>query len=187
MKDAGAFLDEVRRSCDAAGVRLRLEPRALTRTKDLGEFDDSKKILRVATCDPEWWTTLAHEYSHLCQWAEGDPTWESESTEDAKFDAWLAGKRKFPPAELRRIVRVIQRCELDAERRAIQWIRTYHLTDDLVRYARAGNFHIWQYEHARKTGRWIEATPALIAAMPDRLMRKNQIGKPPADFGFPAP
>lgn len=183
-KDALAFLDLVRQSCKDAGVRFYLEPRELLRERDFGVFDNVKRTLRVAGAGPDWWATLAHEFAHLCQWVEADPTWKHEDAE-GDFDAWFAGKKKIEPRELVRITRAIQRCELDAERRSIRFIRDYRL-GDVGHAIKRANFHVWQYEIARRTEKWVEAKPELEAAMPDELMRANEIGKPPVGFGLPA-
>lgn len=189
MKTATPFLAYAQNRCEAAGVELCLLPRQFTRDGDLGVFDDEKKRITVCVRNTEWLTTLAHELGHLDQWSANSDVWraamKAKVAEDAyeDFDLWLSGRTAFSTREIRGVVRRIQRCELDAERRALRLIRTFGL-DDPKAYARVANFHVWQYEAARRLGIWVEASPALTAAMPDRLMRVAAVGDLPVGFGF---
>jgi hypothetical protein len=183
-RDALAFLDYVRAACDKAGVQLRLEARYYTRAGDSGWFDDEKKILLVCVNDADWLTILAHEFSHLSQWTEKSPLYKEESEDQEDFEAWLAGTKRISKPKLIHVVRNIQRCELDAERRTVRLIKQFHLTTDIKKYIQVANFYIWQYEAARKFGRWVELHDDLSAKMPTTLMPKSQIGKLPVDFGM---
>lgn len=182
-RDASPFLEHAQKRCAAVDVRLVLLSRQWTTAGDSGEFDDKRRRLVVCVNDGNWLTTLAHELGHLEQWASGSALFKSDDKSDEDFDAWLHGKRIMSTRTLQRITRKIQRCELDAERRAVRYIRQFDLRDDVPSYIRAANFYVWQYEAARRLGRWVEATDARVAHMPDRLMRVADIGKPPADFG----
>jgi hypothetical protein len=180
MKSITPFLEHVQKRCADYGVSLVLVPRALTRAGDLGEFDDKKKRLVVCVNDAHWLTTLAHEDAHLGQWIDG--SFGDDGAYEA-FDAWLGGRLKPTARGLLSTVRTIQRCELDAERRALRTIRRFGIAD-AKEYARTANFHVWQYEASRKLGRWIESSPARVQTMPDRLMRVADIGRLPEGFGL---
>lgn len=182
-RDASPFLEHAQKRCAAVDVRLVLLSRQWTTAGDSGEFDDKKRRLVVCVNDQHWLTTLAHELGHLEQWASGSELFRSDDTSDEDFDAWLRGDRLMSARSLRGITRKIQRCELDAERRAVRYIRKFDLCADVPGYIRAANFHVWQYEAARRLGRWVEASDARVAHMPDRLMRVTDLGRPPADFG----
>ena len=183
MKSITPFLEHAQKRCGDYGVSLVLVPRRTTKFGDYGEFDDEKKRVVVCVNDPGWLTTLAHELGHMDQWIEGSAEWAAVRDYDyTDFDSWYRGQ-KLSPQALQRLVRRIQRCELDAERRGLRLIRRFGLADPKV-YAQGANFHVWQYEAARRFGRWVEAPAKHSAEIPDRLMRFSDIGKLPAGYGL---
>lgn len=176
-----AFLDFVRGECAYAGVRLDLVPKARTRAGDLGSFDGETRVLRVCVGAPDWLCLLAHETAHLRQWRER-PAFFDAADVDA-FEGWCEGRRRLKPHRLLEITRAIQRLELDAERRAVRLIRKFRLTDDVASYARGACLYVWNYEVARRIGRWPRYGARLDevrAAMPVRLIPQTLVGKPPA-------
>lgn len=185
MKSAVGFLNYVQARCAQAGIEFVLSPTKMTRDGDIGVFDDVKKRLTVCAAREDWLTTVAHECAHMDQWFEAAKVWTSCREDDwLSYDAWLAGKQRVTPRALVGITRRIQRVELDAERRALHMIREHGLAADVPAYVRAANHGVWQYEVARRLGRWPDPHPEAIKLMPDRLMRVSEIGSPPADFGL---
>lgn len=187
MKSVTPFLEYAQKRCGDYGVSLVLVPRRTTKFGDYGEFDDVKKRMVVCVNDPGWLTTLAHELGHMDQWLENTPAWagaaSAESDAYTAFDDWIVRGKKTAGPALQSLVRRIQRCELDAERRALRLIRKYGLADPKA-YAQVANFHVWQYEAARRFGRWVVAPVEYSSEIPDRLMRIADIGKLPAGYGL---
>lgn len=187
MKSITPFLEHAQKRCGDYGVSLVLVPRRTTKFGDYGEFDDEKKRVVVCVNDPGWLTTLAHELGHMDQWIENSPEWQAVCGVGAdaydEFDAWYTKGQKLSPRALLSLIRRIQRCELDAERRALRTIRAFGLADPKA-YAQVANFHVWQYEAARRFSRWVAAPDTYSAEIPDRLMRISSVGKLPAGYGL---
>jgi len=183
-RDALRFIDVVRGKCAAAGILFRLEAREKTREGDLGWFDSDKKRLLGCVNRADWLTVLAHEVGHLEQFVEGDPVLQPDAPDFVgDFEAWCQGKKKLKALRLRQTVRTIQRNELDAERRAVGMIRSFHLTEKIDTYIREANLYVWKYEVSRRVGHWPnygDAVSHVVEEMPSRLMAVSQIGKPPA-------
>lgn len=186
MKSVTPFLEHAAARCTANGVALTLVPRVTTKFGDLGEFDHERRRLAVCVNDSGWLTTLAHELSHMDQWIAGGRVWVDVcGTPDAytEFDAWLSGKRRVGPRALISLVRRIQRCELDAERRTLRAIRRFGL-GDVKAYSKRANYDVWRYEAARVLKRWPDDPTEAVAQMPERLMRADEIGRLPVGFGL---
>lgn len=148
--DALAFLDYVRGECAATGVKLRLLATDSQPGDVAGVFDDAKKTLTVCVHNDDWLILLAHELSHLHQWRYKSRAWTGiNEAVDGVFDPWLAGKDGFTDRQLDKAVRVILRCELDAERRTARLIKRFRL-GDLSEHARRANAYLWSYPEARK-------------------------------------
>jgi len=150
------FVARVAKDCKARGVTLRLEAvhrvQIYRGTYCSGYFDSGSKELVVAVARPDWLSILAHEYAHMQQWVEGEFVEDDDSFH--KFDQWVAGKMELEDDELTRCVRLIQRCELDAEKRAVEYLRRYRLRKDLADYRRRANAYVLFYEVARRHRRW---------------------------------
>ncbi len=180
FSNAIRFVDFVRAQCAAHGIRFHLG--ATRRSGNVGYFDDKRKFLFVAADEADWLTTLAHEYGHMTQWIEGRFGWDPRAEDaDSRFEEWLVGKHPdYSARRVLRLVRAIQRCELDAERRALHLARRWHLTPDVIALARSGNANVWRYEVARQISTWPKNADATIEEkLPDRLMSVRMIGKPP--------
>lgn len=183
MRSVTPFLEHAQKRCGEYAVTLVLAPRRTTKFGDYGEFDSEKRRVAVCVNDPGWLTTLAHELGHMDQWIENSPEWMAVRDYDyTDFDSWYRGQ-KLSPKALQNIVRRIQRCELDAERRALRTIRQFGLGDPRA-YAQGANFHVWQYEAARRFGHWVSPPEKHSPEIPDRLMRLSDVGRLPAGYGL---
>lgn len=166
------------------GVRLDLRPSASDVHGNAGEFLHAKKQMRVHVADADWLLTLAHEYAHLRQWIDR-PKWYLECEDDTEdFPKFLASAPSARRAL--RVTRVLQRIELDAERRTLALARQFRLASqaEIQSYPAGANLYVWQHEIARRLRRWPEYTDAetqsIVDSMPSRLMTVRQISNPPA-------
>lgn len=181
-KDVWTFLKMVADRCVDNGVKLRLLGIKRTRAGDLGCFDEISKVMTVCVGYEQWPMILAHESAHMDQNAEGFLTNEFRGKDlYTLFEKWCKGKVRVRERELKRIVTVIQRTELDAERRAVKMASQFCLSDDIPNYIRRANIYIWKYEVARRLGFWPKyLDDKAIAEIPSRrLMSIEQISRPP--------
>lgn len=174
------FLDDTRAECADAGVKLKLVAKTvLDKEQSIGFFDDEKPELAAACLLPNWPLIIAHERGHLQQWKAGkflnSPAFDN-------FGNWLYENKRLSKRRLLSAVRHVQRCELDAERRAVKLIRKFKL-GDVELYIQRANAYIWAHEVARKTRQWpkcaIHEIPGLTACTPKKLIRLRDIGKVP--------
>lgn len=91
-------------------------------------------ILAVAKGKPrtKWLTVLAHEFAHMSQWFYNDPAWTGTTLPDGRdaqelMDDWIDGKIELDADEISEIFDRIRRCELDADAKALQYIKDYQL------------------------------------------------------------
>ncbi len=175
-RDVLAFIDYARGACARFNVKLRLEAREMSTSKDSGYFLDDKRVLYVAALNAKWPSTLAHELGHLEQRSEGLFLDYDQGPLQRHVDG-----EAVKPAELRRSVRNVQRCELDAERRALHLVRDFHLTMDINQYVKDSNAYVWSFDlRMRYRTRWAPGQfPSLTYnhLLPDKLMRVRDISK----------
>lgn len=122
-----------------------------------GYFDYGKKLLVVAALDPNWLSTLAHEYAHFVQWKNNRFFGDAEQKKHSDFDAWINDKynAEYTPEYILECARQVQRCELDAERQTLDFLVNYGLTIDKVEeHIKQANAYVWFYEVVRQVGRW---------------------------------
>lgn len=151
-----------------------------------GVWDEPAMTLKVAMGDPDWPLVLAHEIGHVEQTIE---KLSFPSSAWWTFNRWTdTNATDIPPRRLLAATRTIQRCEHDAERRAIELIKAYGL-GDVAEYARQANADLWRYEFARLSRRWpmLNGAPTLC---PPKLIRESAFSKIPDNvasvLGMPA-
>lgn len=175
------FLDLVRSECDAEKIGLTFLPRRGV----FGMFDESKRRIEVSIQEHDWLLTLAHEHAHFRQWREGlfPSIWPNDGPVE-RFEAWMEKKAILTGRGLTSTVRLIQRCELDAERRAVKMIRAYGLTNDLTSYLKRAWCNVMGYEFARRHKTWWTEglpypwdVPEISNRIPARLPTVSGLGK----------
>lgn len=117
-----------------------------------GYFDDEAKELAVAVGPGagRWWYTLCHEYSHFKQWQE--KLWTG-SDNFSDFNEWIDGSKELSRKRIDKMIRYVQECERDAERRGLKLIKKYKLPD-AKDYIQKANAYILFYEVIRKHRKW---------------------------------
>lgn len=165
---AGRLLAHTAAVAERHGVTLDLAP-----AKHVFQMGDSSMpcsgyfldrptpTLAVALDKPtiDWVLIAAHEGSHMDQWVEQVPAWTDlfEHGEEASLvlDRWLAGEVEFEPAVLDRLIDTIQACELDAERRTLDKLVAFGLTEvDPTEYAQRSNAYVHFYSWVKKHRAW---------------------------------
>lgn len=151
---ADEVVAEISRRAWRFGVAVLLQPTQKINNDGFmvgGYFDEVGRVLAVAVGErPEqvWLGVLLHEYSHLTQWVEDQPSWAAYRSD--MWD-WLGGKRIHKPAEA---MRSVQRVEEDCERRTMRLIRELNAPIDLAQYARAANAYIHFHNVMAETRKW---------------------------------
>ncbi len=189
----------VRAECRRLGVRLHVgrgRTLRLSGGRVSGYFCGSTRVLAV--CHPVrgdahlsrspggWAGILAHEASHMAQWAEGHPTWRAADVHSDRFDAWLSGE-DMPAAEVRRHAMGVLALELDCERRAASLLDRFGLfptRGHRARYVRGANAYLFLHHRMVETRRWPTPErspyrdPAVVRACPPRFLPSYD--EPPA-------
>lgn len=142
------FVDVVQRCCKLTNVRLLWGKGASLAMpgESMGELagyftpPEGKRpgILAVARGKPrtKWLTVLAHEFGHMSQWLFSDPTWMATTLPDGRdaqtlMDDWVDGKIELDADEISEVFNRVRQCELDADARAVQYIKDYKLPVNL--------------------------------------------------------
>jgi hypothetical protein len=160
------FLELVQKDCLQHGVEIVFHPRQeikLSRKISVSGFwDEQDKKLNVAIYCDDWLTVLAHEYGHFCQWKENKFLDKTTSDAYIRFDEWLDGERELSKKYLDLYCELIQKCELDCEKRALKLIKQYSLYRDEKLYIQKANSYVLGYEAAKLTRKWFRVPPSRI-------------------------
>jgi len=136
----------------------------------LGFIDPTDHIISVAQFCSDPLAVLVHEYGHLHQWMEGEPTWKAFSK--CKIN-WDTPYEKLSKRNLEISTRLTSENELDCERRAVGLIRDYDLPISEKEYCRGANANVLLYNAIRRMGRHniksVSQDRKLIAKMPNCL------------------
>lgn len=128
--------------------------------------ENPRPVLGVAIGkDPEeWLEVLAHESSHMDQWAQGCAAWKNNVMPDGReavdwIDDWISGK-EFTPADLGQAFAAAKDVELDCERRTLSKIRSFGLPVSTEQYAQRANAYVHFHAQVAKTRKWNETGKA---------------------------
>jgi hypothetical protein len=158
------FLQLVQEDCLRHGVEITFHPKQeikLSRKIGVsGYWSDEDKQLNVAIYCDEWLTVLAHEYGHFCQWKENKFVDYDTSTAYADFDDWINGSKELSKKKLEKTCELIQKCELDCEKRALKFIKQYKLYKDDKLYIQKANSYVLGYAAAKVKRKWFKIAPS---------------------------
>jgi len=145
------FVSTVNRCCNLTNVRLvwgkgaSLHMPGESRGSLAGYFSppEGRKpgILAVARGKPrsKWLTVLAHEFAHMSQWFYNDPAWLCTTLPDGReaqevMDDWVDHKIELDADEITDVFDRVRRCELDADAKALQYVKDYRLPVNLKEF-----------------------------------------------------
>lgn len=165
------FLQVVRRCCELTNVKLvwgkgkTLSALGEPRGELSGYFSapDGRRpgILAVARgrARSKWLAVLAHEFGHMSQWFFNDHAWhitEMPNGQDAVdlMDKWVDGLCELDADEIADIFSRVRYCELDADARALQYIKDYKLPVNIKVYKREVANMDYSYRLMERTRRW---------------------------------
>jgi len=102
-------------------------------------------------------STLVHEFSHMEQWIDDDPTFTQHLRggyeSSTIMDNWLSGT-EYEYNTIKTAINVIRDCELNCERRAIKNIKKFKLNFDEENYSQSANAYILFYNYIMTTRQW---------------------------------
>jgi hypothetical protein len=149
-----------------------------------GYFDHSEPTLAVGTGKPEvlWMPTLIHEYQHMRQWIENDPSWEALFITDkveanTLIDLWLAGTISLDEIQRDNLFNLVIENERNCEQRSLDFIKSNGLDQfiDPVDYAQKANAYLIFHNVMKKHRMWYKPNLEPYAF-------KEISSKMPADF-----
>lgn len=155
MKNTDRFIAHVKAECKYYGIKLELRKTKYLvlekRIKCGGYFDETRKVLVVATKTTSWFAILVHEFAHLTQWVDNCKPWQELGNSLEKVSDWLNGK------EVRGIKTALAKArdlELDNEKRTVKLIRKWNLPIDIKEYTQKANAYVQLYNWMYYTRRW---------------------------------
>jgi hypothetical protein len=165
------FLQVVKRCCELTNVKLIWGKGASLAAigEPIGElagyFSPPKNktpgILAVARGRPrsKWLAVLAHEFGHMSQWFFNDITWTITTMPDGRdaqdiMEDWVDGKIELDADEIADIFNRVRMCELDADSRALEYIKDYKLPVNIKVYAREIQEMDYSYRLMQRTRKW---------------------------------
>lgn len=120
--------------------------------------------------DIEFYSLLAHEYSHLCQFFEKSKYWPTKQN----FEDWESIFSTTPTPNHQIAWEKIVMVEADCEMRVIQLINDLSLEIDTTKYAQAANSYLYFYTWCLKNKKWYTTAPyeipAIVNLMPNTLL-----------------
>lgn len=143
--------------------------------------------LVIAAHRDDWWLTLFHEYCHLCQDIETKFFNSEDYQIAAKFDDWINYEIELIEKDLLKCIRVIQKSELDCEKRVVKLLKEYKIAIDIEDYIRKSNAYVLMYEVVRKHRKWnSEGSPTafeeIYGTCSDKFIKIKDLGKLPKNF-----
>lgn len=168
------FVQLVKKECKYYGVKLYL-PKVhncyMGKGRCAGYFAHEIPELRVAMLNDVWFPTLVHEYCHMRQWIEKDPT-SMKCLEDKSYEAWDKMYRGID-VDMELHFSNIRDLELDNERRSVALIKELDLPIDIGEYIRKANCYIMFYNYMKISKKWAKTPPyknkRLLAEFPNKF------------------
>ena len=162
------FIKKTIKQANRLGVRVSLLNERKVRYTEEGEdagysngyFCDEDMELAVACKQSfkQWFKVFVHESSHMDQWHEGDPDWDTVNfcgiDSGSILDLWLNHHVELDEKQLTKILKPSVYVELDCERRTIKKIIKNKLPLDPAEYAKRANAYVWFYLVMPHTRKW---------------------------------
>jgi len=124
-----------------------------------------------------------HEFCHFRQWKDKIPLWDDARTANVIFDDWIQGKTEFCTEEE---VRIVQRLELDCDKRVLDMITEYDLPIDKDQYIKDSNGYILSYNVMFKTREFYitdaYSAPEVVIHVPTHHITEQELGDCSPEF-----
>jgi hypothetical protein len=165
------FINEIKKTARENGVKVILSPKRFldveTGSPCNGYFDNTDQpILAVACGQPwqKWLPVLLHESSHMDQWLEKDPVFNTDigNGSSVEHDAlnlilmWCDNLIELSEYQLDTYINKLIAVELDCEKRTAQKILDYEIPLDITDYIKRANAYIYFYAMMKFTRKWYQ-------------------------------
>lgn len=158
------ILIHVMGDCRRHGVKLVLSAQEYLDDKTVGWFsavpntkiDEHELVIATGRPIDDWMPTLLHEYNHMQQWLEDPVLFARRDVLEGKVFEWIDHKIELTDVEADEACIEAARLELDAEKRTVQLIKDWAITDiiDPVVYAQKGVAYGNFYKAVRRFRKW---------------------------------
>lgn len=184
VKAVAKFLGHIEEQCEENNVALIYHPSDFIGPERCrGYFAEpeggGEGELKVAVKNDisDWFPVLVHEYCHLLQWIDKEPTYKActigkEGDAGTFMDYWLEKQVDLDDDKRSEYFKKVREMELNNERRAVDIIKIWNLPINLNRYIRQASAYIYFYIAAEKFQCWYDpkanmfSDPELMATMP---------------------
>lgn len=117
-----------------------------------------KIVVAVDIPVANWLPILVHEFCHLLQYLDNDPTWTNLDIHDTdsctEFQDWLEGNDDIHEELVTYHMRRIVEMEFNCEKRAVEKIKEFNLPIDIDDYIQKSNTYVWFYSGVRQERKW---------------------------------
>lgn len=170
------FINDVQKDCKKYKVKIIFHSsHEISLSDDIavsGYWDQDDKELNVAVGFDDWLTVLAHEYGHFCQWKENKFSSQKYTDAYVNYDEWLTGEKELTEKEVNKACELIQKCELDCEKRALRFIKKYKLYSSEELYIQKANSYVLGFEASKKKRKWFKVSPSRIKKIYSSMPKK---------------
>jgi len=156
-------------------INVSLIQKSKLNRRYMGYFDEAEKKFCISIRKPQklWIPVFIHEFCHFRQWKENDPVWRiSNDEEEGEFWEWVEGKLPTPPSNLKKVVKNIQKIELNCEKRVAKIIDQYKIEINRDRYIQGANAYIYLYNIVIEREEWYKTPPYQIKKIIDTMPTK---------------
>ena len=151
----------VREKCKKHRIDLYLGPGQFVRPDEgicvNGYFDNIARKLAVATARANWQITLAHEFSHMCQWIDKCQTWKDYHKVNTQVIDDTISHCYVKQKTLDIAAKVAVDIERDCEKRTHKLLKEFgHPKEQLLEYIQKANAYCLFYLYLAKHHKWYE-------------------------------
>jgi len=146
-----------------------------------GYFDESSRLLSVATQDKSWFEIFIHEYQHYKQFLTGRWFTEESGIHFSSFWSWLDKEAEFSEKEISKFISTIQKIELNCEQRVIKEVNKQNQLIDrpIKQYIQAANIYLFSYVLMKEKRKWPKKFPFKIKSVlketPDYFLKDYSV------------
>jgi len=128
----------------------------------------------IGLSQKDWFPVFVHEFAHFLQYKDESkktPYWIQqryaekilpEPPGNDPIYLWLEKKLELNPKVIKKLARVTQRMELDADKRAIGIIKRFDLPIDIDWYIKTTNAYILFFNIITETRMWFDKEPGVV-------------------------
>lgn len=186
------YLDDITKYCSKHNIQIIFKPSHKVDSGDgllcqgYFETENGQASLYVGVGNEDWKEVFIHEFHHAKQYIAGQYREEEPFIE---YFQWLSGDHYMNSKTLKQHMRYIQKCELNCEKRSVQFIKKYEdqLDIDVDRYIQKANAYVFFYPLTLKYRAWtspnkipLTKNESILNLMPTEFIKNYN--NPPKEF-----